>query len=124
MMINSEVFQIIYDELSQYLSEGWERLVVYLEYGEASYSFSFFEKVNDEYIKCFDIPDISEEALDSSFGNIYETTKPERDKLEDKWSNMTMVVESNGEMHTDFDYTDLSSGNYKYLKEWKKSYLV
>lgn len=49
----------------------------------------------------------------------------ERDKIKGElWSNMTMVIDSDGNMHTDFDYTDLSSGTYQYKKAWKKKYLA
>jgi hypothetical protein len=37
---------------------------------------------------------------------------------------MTMIVSSKGEMHTDFDYTDLSQGAYQYKKNWKRRYLA
>lgn len=37
---------------------------------------------------------------------------------------MTMIIDGNGNMKTDFDYTDLSRGNYQYKKAWKKKYLV
>ena len=35
-----------------------------------------------------------------------------------------MLVDADGNMHTDFDYTDLSSGTYQFKKAWKKKYLV
>ena len=37
---------------------------------------------------------------------------------------MTFVVDSEGNMTADFDYTDLSDGNYDYIKDWKKRYLI
>ena len=43
-MMNEKIYQSIYDELDKYLITGWDKLVVYLEYGKASYSFSFFLK--------------------------------------------------------------------------------
>ena len=122
-MMNNSIYQKIFDELSTYLIKGWDKLIVYLEFGEDSYSFSFYEKVDDKYIKCFDIPSIKEKDLDDSFKKVYNIVNPERNDSQDKWSNMTMVVESKGSMCTDFDYTDLSAGNYSYIKEWKKRYL-
>lgn len=123
-MINNEIYQKIFDELSKYLLNGWEKLVVYLEYGSNSYSFSFYEKIEGEYIKCFDIPNVDETELDVSFRIIDKTISADRNELSEKWSNMTMTVDKKGSMHTDFDYTDLSSGNYKYIKEWKEKYLL
>lgn len=110
---------MIYDELSKYLPDLWERLVVYLEHGEYSYAYSFYVKEQGKYVKCFDIEDISEEELYKSFVTIEKEISDEGSRQKGElWSNMTMVVESNGKMKTDFDYTDLSIGNYRYKKKW------
>ena len=60
-----------------------------------------------------------------TFKSIDKEVLKERKKTKsDLWSNMTMIVDNNGNMHTDFDYTDLSEGSYKYCKKWKAQYLV
>lgn len=124
IMLNNKIYQMIYDELFKYLPISWERLIVYLEYGEDSYSYSFYVKENGEYTKCFDMENVSEDMLYSSFAKIERMVSAERCKQNDGlWSNMTMIVESIGRMKTDFDYTDLSAGNYQYKKNWKKKYL-
>lgn len=124
-MMNEKVYQTIFNTIAPLLPESWDKLVVYLEYGEDSYSFSFFYSDGKKYIKCFDIPDISEEALFAAFKKIDQVVLPERNKTNaDLWSNMTMIVDADGNEHTDFDYTDLSSGTYQYKKSWKKKYLV
>ena len=90
-----------------------------------SYSFSFYYKDGKKYTKCFDIQNISEDALFAAFKKIDKVIAPERKKTKgDLWSNMTMLVDADGNMHTDFDYTDLSSGTYQFKKAWKKKYLV
>lgn len=124
-MMDNKIFQLIFDELSKYLPNGWDKLIAYLEHGEDSYSYSFYIKKNKEYIKCFDLESVSENALMKSFSKIEKAVSKERNKLSsDKWSNMTMVVESNGKMKTFYDYTDLSKGTYSYKKEWKKRFLI
>ena len=123
-MIKEIIYQEIYDELSKYLTSEWEKLIVYLEYGNASYSFSFYVKTKEQYLKCYDIPDVSEEALYTSFKKIDKLLSKERDKEKGNlWSNMTMIVTANGDMHADFDYTDLSEVAYQYKKTWKDKYL-
>lgn len=122
-MINNSLYQKIYDEISIFLSSKYDELVIYLEYGEASYSFCFYEKTGKKCVKCYDIPGINEEALMGAFGKIDALISPERDKVKDKWTNMTIIISSDGDMKTDIDYTDLSEGSYKYKKEWKKKYL-
>ena len=123
-MINEKVYQGIYDELSKYLTKGWEKMVVYLEYGNASYTFSFFVKDKEGYTKCFDLPGLKEKDLDASFKKIDALVSKERNKEKQPWSNMTMIIGKDGDMHSDFDYTDLSEGTYQYKKNWKKKYLV
>lgn len=123
-MIDEKIYQAIYDELSKYIPSDWDKLIVYLEYGNASYSFSFYIQTGAEYVKCYDIPDISEKELAKSFSNIDKIVSTERNKEKDKlWTNMTMTVTKTGQMHTDFDYTDLSTGTYQFKKNWKKKYL-
>ena len=123
-MISGAVFQGVFDEVSKYLLPEWEKLVVYLEYGAASYSFSFYVKTQDKFVKCYDLPGVSEDELLDSFSRIDEMVSMER-KAEtgNLWSNMTMVVDSDGRMKTDFDYTDLSQEAYRYMLEWKDKYL-
>ena len=123
-MINEKIYQGIYDELSKYLTSGWKKLVVYLEYGNASYSFSFLVKNKEGYVKCYDLPEVTEKALDASFKKIDGLLSKERDIGKAPWTNMTMIVDKNGNMHTDLDYTDLSQGTYQFKKSWKKKYLT
>lgn len=122
-MMNETVYQNIYEELNKYLMHDWEKLVVFLEYGNASYSFSFFVKNGKDYLKCYDLQGVSEEELAKSFKKIDNLISKERGKLKDVWTNMTMVVDNEGNMHTDYDYTDLSEGTYQFKKNWKKKYL-
>lgn len=124
-MMGDKTYQRIYDELYKYLTPDWGKLVVYLEYGEGSYSFSFYEKTKSGYINGYDLPGVSDKEIDKSFKRIDKLVLKERKKAkEDIWTNMTMVVTKSGNMHTDFDYSDLMEGKYQYKKNWKKKYLV
>lgn len=124
-MMNDRIYQLIFDKLEQYLPNSWDRLVVYLEHGEDSYSYSFFVKTDNKYTKCYDLKGINEDDLMASFAQIEKAVAAERaESKTELWSNMTMVVEATGKMKTAFDYTDLSSGSYQYKKNWKKAYLV
>lgn len=123
-MINEKIYQNIYDEFDKYLGNGWEKLVVYLEYGKASYSFSFYVRVKGKYIKCYDLPNASEKELVESFAKIDKKVSEERAKEKEPWTNMTLVIENSGKMHADMDYTDISEGTYRFKKDWKKKYLI
>lgn len=122
--MNEMIYQAIFDELSKYLTAGWNKLIVYLEYGNASYSFAFYIQAGDKYIKCYDIPGVSDKELAQSFSAIDKIVAKERSQEKDAlWSNMTMTVTKTGQMHTDFDYTNLTEGTYQFKKNWKKKYL-
>lgn len=123
-MMQKKTFQIIFDEISKCLPEAWDKLVVYLEYGEAAYTYSFYVLMNGKYINGFDIPTASEKRIADSFRAIDKAVLKDRKASKDKlWTNMTMIVDATGSMHTDFDYTDLTEGAYKYKKQWKEKYL-
>ena len=123
-MLNAEMYQKIYETLADFLPDSWEKLVVYLEYGEASYSFSFYVKVDGRFIKCYDLPGVDEERLFKAYREIDLLVEPERIALPgEKWTVMTMIVDDSGKMHSDFDYSDLSGGTYEYRKAWKQRYL-
>lgn len=121
-MMNDKIYQMIFNEVSDFLPSEWSNVVIYLEHGEEAYSYSFYVKVGDKYIKCFDLG-VSENKLFAAFARIEKKVSKERNKLDKCWSNMTMIVDDEGNMKTAFDYTDLSRGNYQYKKAWKKKYL-
>lgn len=59
------------------------------------------------------------------FMNIDKIIKVERDKLDDKskWSVMTMIVDADGNMKTEFDYSDISEDSIGYEQNWRKKYI-
>lgn len=122
-MLDTKIYQTIFDELKKYLPPKWDKLIIYLEYGESYYSFSFYIKTGDTFTKCYDIGYISENDLISSFDKIDKVVAQERKKYSQRlWSNMTMVVDPSGDMETHFDYTDLQEIAYQHKKDWKKQY--
>ena len=124
-MTNDSVYQSIFDEVCKYLPDDWEKVVIYLEYGESSYSISFYVKETGKYTKCYDLKGVFDEDLYQSFREINKDVTIQRSIINgEKWTNMTMVVERSGKMHVDYDYTDLTEESYQYSKKWKKKYLV
>lgn len=123
-MMNEKVYQHIYNQIEVFLPDDWDKLVIYLEYGAASYSMAFYVKENDKYTKCYDLNGAPEKKLYSAFSKIDKVVASERAKEKKLWSNMTLVIDAAGKMKAHFDYTDLSKGSYQYSKQWKKTYLV
>ena len=123
-MMNDRIYQEIYDEISSSILPNCEWVVIYLEYGEESYSYSFYEKIDSEYMNGYDLPGVSEKKIDDTFKRIDKMIMRERKKEKaELWSNMTLSISKSGDVRADFDYTDLSDGNYQYKKDWKKKYL-
>ena len=121
MLLLDTDFQKIFNELEVLLPRDWEKLVAYFEYGEASYLFYFYVLQGGKYIKCYDLLNASEDSIADIFREIDKILfKAQKNQ---GWSNLTMVVDKEGNMHSDFDYSDLSEGAYEYHKEWKKKYL-
>lgn len=123
-MINPSIYQTIFDEITAFINEKWERIVIYLEYGRTSYSFAFYVKESGKYTKCYSLKDVDEDKLMDAFRRIDKQVSEERESEKATWTNMTMVVDSTLNMKTDFDYTDLSENAYEYSNNWKKQYLV
>lgn len=123
-MINNEIFQKILDRIIGFFPAEWQRVVFYMEYGEASYSAAFYVKEGGSYVNCFELPNVTEDELYTAFDEIDEFVSEERNNSkEDNWTNMTMCVDCTGKMLTDFDYSDLTENSYEYEKRWKKKYL-
>lgn len=124
--MNDKIYQFIFDEISNFLPANWTKLVVSLEHSEDayaySYSYSFYVKTDGKYINCYDL-DTSEEKIDATFSRIKEKVFKERSKLakDKRWTNMTMIVDNDGNIKTEFDYEETI--DYQYMKAWKKKYL-
>ena len=123
-MLSKEIFQGIFTNIEPLLPAKWEKVVFYVEFGENSYSMDFYVKERENFIKCYDLGYISEEEILSAFGRIDMIVAPARASDNEMWSNMTMIVDSDGKMYADFDYTDFSQMDHEWKKNWKKKYLV
>ena len=120
-------YQELFDLLQPYLPAGWKRVVLYAEYGAASYSIEFFVKTSDgKYVKCFDLPGAGEETLFDTFDAMDEVYSSQRANLPapSLWTNATMVIEASGKINADFDYTDLREDGHDFKRAWKAKYLV
>lgn len=119
-------FQKIFGVLESVLPEHWKRLVLFAGYTQGSYTMKYYVKDdNDLYTDCFSQNVIGNAQLIKVFMNIDKIIKVERDKLDDKskWSVMTMIVDADGNMKTEFDYSDISEDSIGYEQNWKKKYI-
>lgn len=121
-MINDTIYLKIFNIIKPLLPDEWEKLVVYIGYGNESYNMSFYVGVNGKMIKCFDLPDADQKDILLAYSEINKIVSVERDKEADKWSSMTLVVVGD-DFHADFDYSEIPIGDIDYKKEWEKKYI-
>ena len=124
--MNSDIFQNTFDLLLDYLPTDWNKLIFYAAYTNGSYSMKYFTKSEDSgWIDCFSQKDITRSDLIKLFIKINNSLSKERNDLSDKdrWTVLTMIVDSNGNMTSEFDYTDISDCEIEYERDWGKKYL-
>lgn len=124
--MNNEIFQNILDMMMPMLPEEWKKMILYVGYTSGSYSMKFYTAdKNNVYTDCFSQKGANKTQLIKLFMDIDKILDKERNALDDKnkWSVMTMIVDNNGKMNTEFDYTDISENSIAYERNWKEKYL-
>ena len=119
IIMNDKIFQEIFDRLQDYLPEDWKRVIYFVGYTKGSYSMKFYTQNEEgEYFDCFHLQGITKGQIIKLFMDIDKIISKERAKLadKDKWSSLTMRVEKNGAMKTDFDYEDHTDDMVLYEK--------
>lgn len=125
-MESTDYFQSLFDLISPYLPADWKTTVVYAEFGETSYSIEFYVACEpNTFIKCFDLPDIDEDELLDSFDDVATILLEQRagQATGEPWSNMTMTIQSTGDMKTVYDYTSPDKLTFEHKQAWKERYL-
>lgn len=124
--MNNDIFQKVFDILQPILPAEWKKLVLYVGYTSGSYSMKYYtcdDKGN--YIDCFSQQGISKAQLIKIFMGIDKELSTERKLLEGKnrWNVMTMLVDCEGKMKTEYDYSDISENAIAYEQKWKEKYI-
>ena len=124
--MDNSIFQSVFDKIQDYLPSGWNKMILYIAYNEGSYSMKYYTCGPDGiYVDCYSDDTASKAQLIRLFMSIDKILSKERKSLEDdkKWTVMTMVVDSEGKMTTDFDYSDISENSIEYERNWRKKYI-
>ena len=124
--MNSDIFQNTFNLLLDYLPVDWNKWIFYAAYTNGSYSMKYYTKSEDSgWIDCFSQKDITRSDLIKLFIKINNSLSKERNDLSDKdrWTVLSMIVDSNGNMTSEFDYTDISDCEIEYERKWEKKYL-
>lgn len=124
--MNEKIFQEVFDLLRDFLPQNWTKTILFAGYTKGSYSMKYYCRTgNGTFTDCFILGGVSRADLLKLFVNINKILSKERMSLDDKnrWSILTMIVDDDGKMKTEFDYDDHSEDMLAYEKEWKKKYL-
>ena len=115
--MNEEMFQQIFDRIQSFLPDEWKKLAFYAGFTEGSYSMKYYvDNGRDGYVDCFRLNGVKSSDLIKLFMEINKIISPERKKLDadKRWNVLSMFVDSDGKMRTEFDYTDISENTISY----------
>ncbi len=124
--MNDKIFQEVFDIIYPVLPAYWKKMVLYVAYTDGSYSMKFYTMDEKNiYTDCFKQKNADRMQLIRIFTNIDKVLSVGRKQLENanKWTVMTMIVDNNGDMKTEFDYTDINENAILYEQEWKEKYI-
>lgn len=120
------MFQSVFNHLQEVLPVSWKKLIFYAGYTIGSYSMKYYIDDGDgHYIDCFQIMGMDKRRLFMVFTEIDQVLTRERNKQEatHRWNVFTMIVDSSGAMHVDFDYTNIDKNTFAYERQWQEKYL-
>ena len=124
--MNNEVFQSVFDILQPVLPSACSKLVLFVGYTTGSYTMKFYTcDDKGEFTDCFSQANVGKTKLIKTFMSIDKVLSAERKQLDgkNKWNVMTMIVDSEGRMKTEFDYSDISENAIEYEQKWKEKYI-
>ena len=124
--MNNAIFKKIFDMLQPVLPKEWKKLVLYVAYTAGSYTMKYYTSdTNGVYTDCFRQKNINKTQLINLFMHIDKVVESERKKLDDKnkWSVMTMIVDIDGGMKSEFEYEDISENAIAYEQSLKEKYI-
>ena len=124
--MDENMFQKVFDLISDYLPSEWSRMVFFAVYTEGSYSMKFFFKLyNSDFVDCFSIPGVPKAKLIKLFMDIDTVLSVNRTELgkDNVWTVLSMIVDDTGFMKTYFEYDDHSEDLVAYEKKWTEKYL-
>lgn len=124
--MDEKIFQNVFDIISDFLPDGWNRIVFFAGYTKGSYSMKFYSKTEKGgYVDCFRIPGASKTKLVKAFMDIDKLLSKSRMEMGETnaWTIFSMSVDCNGNMKTDFEYDDHSEDMMAYEKKWAEKHL-
>ena len=119
-----KLIQNIFNHTEPYLPKKWHKLAMYILFTPGSYEIKYYYSDGKKYIDCFD-SGVDTMTLIKLFDTIAEESSKVRNTLKgkDKWSVMTLLVDSKGKVNTYFEYEDMTENSIKYIAGWRNKYI-
>lgn len=114
-------FEKIVNEISACIPDEWSNIWFYSEVLKDAQNIYFYfkSKSKNKLIQCMEISDeynVDEDDIIDSLMEISELTvklhRTFKENNEREWTNFTMIVDESGKFKVDFDYTDISKGEF------------
>jgi len=118
--VMEEVYEKIANRVNEMIPEEWEKVALYAEVSEyaSSVYFYYYPTVKDTPIYSLDIVDIfeiDEDEFDKMNMELFEYFEELREEFkrneQEPWTNLTLMLESDGKFNIEYDYTDLSEAD-------------
>lgn len=120
------IISSVFNKVEKYLPNDWQKCCFYAAYTIGGYTMKFYVKnAEGKYIDCFNLG-IDENDLTFLFMDIDDIIYPQREQLDtkNKWSVLSIFVDSDGKVNANLDYTDISENTIGYQRDWEQKYLV
>ena len=121
--MNSNIYQIILDNILSLEMKQWDKIVFYSQYDEDSYEMKFYVKQNGMYTDCFSLG-FSVDIFIEIDKELAKSRSEFEKENEDIWKVMTIVFNSDFKFKTFYDYSYVSDDVISYKRAWKKKYLI
>ncbi len=118
-------YENLFQTIQRSLPDGWVKLIVRAFFVEDSCNVKYYIKRADGTVcDCFDL-DYSQHQVLQIIANIHQECASVRDRLAEnkKWNALTVVIDNNGNFHTDFDYSETAWNTVKAVEMWQEKYL-
>ena len=119
---NSQIFQRVYEVVSDYLPKGWKNVAIYYAVSGNMTHFKYYVSSGKGYINCFNLKECSKENFRKIRSGLDIILLEDRKNLEQskQWSVFTMFISSAGNFQTKFGYDDISEDFLNYHENWEK----
>lgn len=119
-------YEKLYRAIYPTLPADWQRVVIRAAFGDGNSSIKYYVQQHDgEYCDCFELV-TDQAAVLEIIANLHFSIAATRNSLAEKnrWSAITVSIESDGSFHSDFDYNEKDWTAVETVNEWERKYLI